>query len=137
MNAPARRFRSLPHRRPFMAAALWLLLHTLSVLAVLTILVITIIYRNPQTVGALILALAAMVITWFIALIFRRDAKCPLCRGTPLWDNGNAEHAKATRIRPFNHGYSSALELITTRKFRCKDCGTSYDLMKKSNRFKN
>lgn len=132
MSAPARRYRSIPHRRHFFAAALWWSLHTLSLLAMLVILIITIILRNQQSISYLLLAMGIMAVTWFITFLFRRAAKCPLCRGTPLWDNGNAKHQKAHRIRPFNYGYSAMLKLVSTQHFRCMDCGTAYDLTKKS-----
>jgi hypothetical protein len=66
------------------------------------------------------------------SLLSRRNAKCPLCRGTPLLNSRASSHKKAYSFGPFNEGHTAVLSIICTRKMRCMYCGTKYDLLKKS-----
>ena len=76
-------------------------------------------------------ALGAIAITWVIGYIFRRSARCPLCKGTPLLDTKASKHRKAVRIRPFNFGATALLHLTFSYRFRCMYCGTPFDLLRK------
>ena len=60
----------------------------------------------------------------------RRSARCPLCKGSPLYDSGAVKHAKAHRMRPLNHGATAVLSILFLNRFRCMYCGTPYDMLK-------
>jgi hypothetical protein len=132
MSFRSKGYRSLPVRRRFVAAMGWFFLHGLGVLAAAILFHLAVTTRQPRAIDGLLAAVAIMAVTWFIALLFRRAAKCPLCRGTPLHDNGNVKHPKARKFGPLNPGVSAMLSLLVTQRFRCMDCGTPFDLMKSS-----
>ena len=83
------------------------------------------------------LALAASLATWLISYLRRRSARCPLCKGSPLLESGAVKHAKAYRLRPFNHGATAVLGILFLNRFRCMYCGTPYDLLKRSSIARN
>jgi hypothetical protein len=124
--------RSVHDKRPFRAAVLFTLVHYLCLIAVLTCLVIVLLDPARAPVTPLIASAAAALVTWLIAFIRRRSARCPLCKGSPLFDSGAVKHSKAHRLPPLNHGTTAVLGILFTNRFRCMYCGTPYDLLKRS-----
>ncbi len=117
--------------RSFRIAALFTAMHYLGLLAAVALLAGLLVRPEPQTLRLLLWAMAFSALSWLFALLKRRSARCPLCKGTPLVECGAITHTRARRIQPFNHGVSALLSIMTTRKFRCMYCGTDYDLRKR------
>lgn len=126
------RARSLPFPGPFITAALLSAIHYLAVLAWLTCLVMFFLQQSPLASEMVAGSLVLVVVTWIAALFKRRSARCPLCKGTPLFNSGALPHGKAFRIPPLNHGVTATLSLICTQEYRCMYCGNLYDLLKPS-----
>jgi hypothetical protein len=124
--------RSVHDKRPFRAAVLFTLIHYLCLIAMLTSLVIVLLDPARAPVTPLIASAAAALVSWVIAFIRRRSARCPLCKGSPLFDSGAAKHSKAYRLRPLNYGTTAVLGILFVNRFRCMYCGTPYDLLKRS-----
>ena len=122
--------RSVPHRKPFVHAVFFSAIHYIGVLSVATTLVAFLIQPSKLATRVLILCLGFSALTWLISYFKRRNAHCPLCKGTPLFNTGALPHKNAVRLFPFNHGVTATLSIIATQKFRCMDCGTCYDLLK-------
>jgi len=130
---PVSRARSIHDKRPFNRAIFFTLVHYLCGIAVLTCGVILFVHPAPMTmVKPLVASVIAFAVTWLISFLRRRSARCPLCKGSPLLDSGAAKHAKAYRLRPFNHGTTAVLGILFLNRFRCMYCGTPYDLQKPS-----
>lgn len=123
--------RSLPFKRAYVAAMVVTFLHYMAVVATATLTFILIRTQDRQVALWLAISLAGIAVTWVIGYIFRRTAKCPLCKGTPLLDNRASKHVKAVRIRPLNYGASALLHLTFSYRFRCMYCGTPFDLLRK------
>ena len=109
-------------------------LHALGLVASLTALVCMVIQPSHLALRVFLASLGFTVITWGAAFFKRRAAHCPLCKGTPLMNSGALPHARAWRIRPFNHGLSAVLSILATQTFRCMYCGSDFDLLKPSSR---
>jgi hypothetical protein len=130
---PVSRCRSIHDKRPFRNAIFFTLVHYLCLIAFLTCGVILTLHPTPMTmVKPLVASAAGCGVTWLVAFLRRRSARCPLCKGSPLVDSGAVKHAKAYRLRPFNHGTTSVLGILFLSRFRCMYCGTPYDLQKRS-----
>ncbi|WP_265594139.1 hypothetical protein [Haloferula sp. BvORR071] len=128
---PNSRSRSVHDKRPYNVAVTLTLLHYLCVVGFLTSLVILSLNPKVDSVELLIGFVVATGVTWLIAYLKRRSARCPLCKGTPLLDTGASKHAKAYRLRPLNYGSTAVLGILFLHRFRCMYCGTPYDLLKK------
>jgi hypothetical protein len=126
------RARSLPFPRHFIVAALLSAIHYLAILGWLTCVVIFLLNSTELACWMVIGFLITVIITWILALLKRRSARCPLCKGTPLLNSGALPHGKAFRIPPLNHGVTATLSLICTQEYRCMYCGNLYDLLKPS-----
>jgi len=122
---------SLPHRRPFVAAALLALLHCLLGVALVALAWVFLVRGDPAAGPWLLATAIALALAWLVALPVRRAARCPLCRGTPLLDTRAAPHPKASRVAPLNHGTTALLSLAFRHRFRCMFCGTPFDLLKR------
>ena len=130
---PVSRARSIHDKRPFRRAMLFTLLHYLCLIAFLTCVAIVALHPDPISVVVPLVASAiACGVSWLIAYLRRRSARCPLCKGSPLVDSGAAKHTKASRLRPFNYGTTAVLGILFLNRFRCMYCGTPYDLQKRS-----
>lgn len=107
----------------------------------MTLAAVVLVFRDPDGPDAVAAYLACSglgfsAVTWLIALLKRRAAKCPLCKGTPLINCGALAHSRAKRIYPFNHGVSAVISVIFTRKFRCMYCGSDFALIKTRSRLR-
>lgn len=130
---PVTRARSIHNKQPFKAAVFFTLLHYLCLISLITCLVLLVAGSSKQAmVLPLVASLIASLVTWLIAFVRRRSARCPLCKGSPLIESGAVKHAKAYRLRPFNHGVTAILGILFLNRFRCMYCGTPYDLLKRS-----
>ena len=125
-----RSHRSLPHRRPFISALFFASLHYLSLVAVAAGLVLFLVRGDTFAAFFLAGAVGASGLTWLIAFLKRRAARCPLCKGTPLLDTGALTHRKAVRLLPLNYGTTAILSGLFTQRFRCMYCASRYDLLK-------
>jgi hypothetical protein len=134
---PVSRARSIHNKQPFTVAVLFTLLHYLCLIGLVTCAVILILNPKPASVPPLVVALIASLVTWLISYLRRRSARCPLCKGSPLLESGAVKHAKAYRLRPFNHGATAVLGILFLNRFRCMYCGTPYDLLKRSSIARN
>jgi len=123
--------RSLPFKQAYVAAMIVTFLHYMAVVATLTLGFILIRTGAEGVAFWLLVALVTTALTWGIGFIFRRSAKCPLCKGTPLLDTRAAKHRKAVRIKPLNFGATALLHLTFSNRFRCMYCGTPFDLLRK------
>lgn len=124
------RARSLPSAQPFRVAVSFAALHFLGLVATATALAGFILRPSHLASRLLVAGIVFSALSWLIAYFKRRAVHCPLCKGTPLVNSGARPHARAYRIRPFNHGVSAVLSILATQKFRCMYCGSDYDLLK-------
>jgi hypothetical protein len=85
---------------------------------------------NPMALKVILSGIGFSIVMWIIAFFKRRDAHCPLCKGTPLINSGALPHSKARRLYPLNHGMSATLSIIATQRFCCMYCGSDFDLLK-------
>lgn len=122
--------RSIRRKRPFVGAAVASAIHYLCLLGTATCAVMFVLEPRPYTMRALLASVGAAMVTWLIAYFKRRAAVCPLCKGTPLLHSGALPHAKAVRVRPFNHGVSAVMSTIVSQQFTCMYCGCRFDLLK-------
>lgn len=125
----------MPHKRPFVSALALTSLHYLSLVGIATSVVLLSMRQDALAAWLVAGAVAAAGITWLTALLKRRSARCPLCKGTPFLNSGALTHRKASRVFPFNHGTTAVIAGLFTQRFSCMYCGTRYDLLKQpSNR---
>ena len=124
--------RSLPHRRPYLRAVFFTLLHYVTFFGALALAWLLYRERDHTILVPFVAGGCAVPVTWTLSHLARRYARCPLCQGTPLLDSSAAKHRKALRLGPLNYGTSAVLHLALTRRFRCMYCGTPYNLRKKS-----
>ncbi len=122
--------RSLPSSRPFTVAVVWSALHYLGAITMITAFALFFKDQSPLAVKVIVGSLAFSVATWLVAFFKRREAHCPLCKGTPLINSGARAHSRAVRFYPFNHGVSATFSIIATQTFRCMYCGSDFDLLK-------
>lgn len=108
------------------------LLHYLCIIGFLTCAVILVINPTPTSVRPMVIAMIACVVSWLFSFVRRRSVRCPLCKGTPLYDSGAVKHAKAYRLPPLNYGNTAVLSILFLGRFRCMYCSTPYDVLKKS-----
>lgn len=124
------RARSLPSSQPFTVAVVFSAFHYLGVITMITAFVLFFREQSQLAVKVIVGSLIFSVATWLVAFFKRREAHCPLCKGTPLINSGALAHSKATRFYPFNHGVSATFSIIATQTFRCMYCGSDFDLLK-------
>jgi hypothetical protein len=133
-----KRPRSMAHTGPFYSAVFWCIVNLLCFASTLVFVVLYV--YDPALLGAdeskprllVVTGIAISLITFVIAYIKRRGAKCPLCKGTPLLNTGASPHYNSISVAPFNHGYTAVLSILFTQKVCCMYCGTKYDLLKPS-----
>ncbi|MEY4242898.1 MAG: hypothetical protein RLZZ245_483 [Verrucomicrobiota bacterium] len=126
------RERSMPPNRGFRSAASLALLHYFATLAALVTVVVA--YLQPEKIPVIWIggAVGAALLTWIISYLKRRDAICPLCRGTPLVNSQARVNERAERFLSLNHGVTAVLSILATQTFRCMYCGSKFDLLKRS-----
>lgn len=130
--------RSMAHSGSFYAAVVWCVIHFICLAATVAVCLHYIYEPNSsyiKNISPLVVILGtitASVVTFIIAFIKRRLARCPLCKGTPLLNTGALPHANAFCIPPLNHGYTAVISVIVSQKFCCMYCGTKFDLLKPS-----
>jgi hypothetical protein len=126
------RDRSLPSSRPFNIAAFFSALYFLALIATFTAMVLFFKEPNPLSLKFMLGGLGMSIVSWTVAFFRRRAALCPLCKGTPLINSGALPHSKAVRVFPLNHGMTATLSIMTSQRFCCMYCGSSFDLLKPS-----
>ena len=128
--------RSMPYRGAFYVATFWTLFHVFWLITTLTAVVMFLLYHKNKSshffLYSVLLGILFSILTLIISFFKRRNALCPLCRGTPLLSTGARVHQKSQCIAPLNHGYTAVLGIVFTQKFSCMYCGTRYDLLKVS-----
>ncbi len=124
------RARSLPTSRPFSVAAFFAALLFLSLIGTLTGLTLLIITPSPVGLKVVLAGVVVSIFLWITGFLKRRNALCPLCKGTPLLNSGARPHSKARRFYPLNHGMTATLSIIATQRFCCMYCGSDFDLLK-------
>lgn len=122
--------RSLRSKRQFYVTVSFSALHFLGLILTITALIFFVLKPSPLGRNFILGGIGFSVVTWLIAFFKRRDAHCPLCKGTPLINSGARPHTRAKLIPPFNHGVSATISIITTQTFRCMYCGSDFDLLK-------
>lgn len=124
------RARSVPYKRAYVASTLLCLSYFFFLFAACCSVFILVPKRTPGAAlvfGTLVLL---TLVFWFLSFLKRRDAKCPLCKGTPLLDSQAHKHQKAVRFFPLNFGMTNIIRIIFRQQFRCHFCGTPFDLLK-------
>lgn len=130
-NQAAGRPRSVPYRAPFWFAIFLTMLHFVA-LAAFVAAMAWMLKRPEEKQCALAASCAgAVVITWLMAFFARRNANCPLCRGTPYLNSGAHPHPEAQRWGMLNHGITAVLSTAIRGRFVCMYCGNLYSLLKK------
>ena len=124
------RDRSVPHKRQFAMALVLSAFHYLSLVGLLAGVILFILRQDKLAAMVLGGAAGFCGLTWVMAFLKRRSARCPLCKGTPYLNTGALVHRKATRLFPLNHGVSAVVSSLFTQRFRCMYCGTRFDLLK-------
>lgn len=125
-------YRSLPYKRPFLAAGFIAMIHYLALITAITLGYILVQEGQKKVTYAFIAAVIVLALSWLVGYFRRASAKCPLCKGTPLLDTQAAKHKKAHRAFPLNYGTTAQISMLMTHRFRCMYCGTGYDLLRKS-----
>ncbi|MEM1083207.1 MAG: hypothetical protein AAGI48_03725 [Verrucomicrobiota bacterium] len=125
-------YRSLPHKRPFLGAAFFALIHYLALISTITLGYILIQAEGWKLSTGFIISVSVLALSWLIGYFKRRSARCPLCKGTPLLDTAASKHRKSYRLAPLNYGTTALLSLMLSHRFRCMYCGTGFDLLRKS-----
>jgi len=125
-----KRARSVPFKKPFLIAGFFGGLSYLLFIAVLTAVGIYIKLLSSGSVKILLVLLVLTLIVWIIGIFKRREACCPLCKGTPFLNTGAHLHEKAYKLPLLNHGNTNMVRTIFTQRFRCMYCGTPYDFLK-------
>jgi hypothetical protein len=126
--------RSVPYKRPFVSALLFICAHYLSLVAVAAAAFLVVLREDDFAVHLLAGAAGLAGVTWLVAFLKRRGTRCPLCKGTPFLDSGALTHRRAFRLFPLNYGTTAILSCIFFQRFRCMYCGNRYDLLKPSPR---
>lgn len=136
-ETPSRsRYRSVPNRSVYRSAVLWTLLHAVFVLSSIGLL-FWFCFHHPLLAFKpyrpfFIVGIVGSLLTLIISYSKRRNARCPLCLGTPLRDSGALAHKKAETWGPLDPAHTAMVQILFTQKFRCMYCGTRYDLRKMS-----
>ena len=124
------RARSVPYRRCYVTSVSLCVASYICMMGALAAFTFIIPYPGiapGTTLGVLVLLSG---IFWLLSLFKRREATCPLCKGTPLLDSKARTHQKAVRFLPLNYGTTNVIRIIFRQQFRCHFCGTPYDLLK-------
>ncbi len=127
-NVPAER--SVPFKRPFVSALFLTYLHYLSMVSIAAALFLVVARHDVFSSRVLAATVAMVGITWLLSFLKRRNARCPLCKGTPFLDSGALVSSKATRFFPLNYGTTAIFSCLFRQRFRCMYCGTRFDLLK-------
>ena len=125
-----KRARSVPFKRPFLVAAVITSIMYLMLLSTITAGVCYAILQTTKPAFVMIGFAGATLFFWFISLFKRREARCPLCKGTPYLNTGAHLHEKATKLPLLNHGNTNVISTIFGQRLRCMYCGTPYDFLK-------
>lgn len=120
----------MPFKRPFLIAVLLTTVFYLFIVGALTALIAYVLFRTEIAAYTLIALTGTSLLFWTITVLRRRDARCPLCKGSPYLNSGAHLHKKATKWPILNHGHSNVLRTIFRQNFRCMYCGTPYDFLK-------
>jgi hypothetical protein len=124
------RARSLRTTRPFNVAALFCSFHYVALIITLVTFSFFLVRTDAVAVKWVLCSLFLTALTWVIAAFKRREARCPLCKGTPMIESGAIVNLKAQRVFPFNYGTTATLSIIATQGFRCMYCGSTFDMLK-------
>ena len=122
--------RSVPFKRPFVSALFASYLHYLSLVTIVAALCLVLARRDIFSSRVLAGSVTFVGFTWLMSFFKRRNARCPLCKGTPFLDSGALVSSKAVRFYPLNHGTTAVLSCLFGQRFRCMYCGTRFDLLK-------
>ncbi|MDP0490907.1 MAG: hypothetical protein Q7Q71_07660 [Verrucomicrobiota bacterium JB023] len=128
----AARAHSLPRRREFYLALAWTAPFYLAL--ILSLIALVLFLMTPEKMQAFLLVglTAAALALWAGSFFSRRQARCPLCRATPYFDNGAMAHEKSFRLYPLNCAHTNVLRTMVIQSFRCQYCGTPFDLLKEN-----
>ena len=124
------RARSVPYRGAFVGSVALCAIVFTCIIGVVAAGVSLALERNLATGLALAGFMLAGALFWILSYLKRREAMCPLCRGTPLLDNRAHHHPKAVRFGPINYGITNVIRIMATLQFRCHLCGTPFDILK-------
>jgi hypothetical protein len=128
--------RSMRSSGAFYVATFWTIAHMLSVVSTtIAVLLFLSHHKEPRSsfyLNYIVVGVLLATITLLISFFKRRNACCPLCRGTPLLNSRAVKHKKSFCLKPFNSGHTAILSIFFTQKFSCMYCGAKYDLLKKS-----
>lgn len=124
------RARSVPHKRPLVTAIAMSVAFYISLAALLS--TVFVFFTREDLFSAILMigSGAFSMILWILSFLKRRDARCPLCKGTPLLDSAARCHVNARRVFPLNYGTTAVLSSIFRQKYTCQYCGTPFDLLK-------
>ncbi len=120
----------MPYKRPFVSAIVLTVLFYLSLIGLISTVFVFFARQDTTTAFMMIGFGVATVVLWILSFLKRRDARCPLCKGTPLLDSAAHRHIHARRIFPLNYGTTAVLGSIFRQKYTCQYCGTPFDLLK-------
>lgn len=126
------RTKSLPSCRRFYTAVICSIINIATLAVTVTALVQLLSAPSPLKLIITLGALAGSLATWLLAHLQRKNALCPLCKGTPLANTGALPQRSAQRLRPLNEGSTAVLSIIATQRFRCMYCSSNFDLLKPS-----
>ena len=124
------RARSVPFKRPFVGAIILTVFFYISLIGLGSTVFVFFTRQDTFTAFLMIGFGASAVVLWILSFLKRRDARCPLCKGTPLLDSAARKHIHAKRFFPLNYGTSAVLSSIFRQRYTCQYCGTPFDLLK-------
>lgn len=122
--------RSVPHKAPFISAILLTASFYLCLVGMTASLFAFFVREDLTAACVLIGFLATAVVLWILCYFKRRNARCPLCKGTPFLDSPAHSHTNAKRYFPLNYGTTNIVKAIIFQRYRCQYCGTPFDLLK-------
>lgn len=122
----AERPHGVSYRKPFYVATFFWLCTLLTLLPVMAGILYFYQKQSLKSFKLLGLAIILHLGTVFICFLARKAARCTLCRAHTLVDGKSRKHDKAYKIRPFSYASTSCLTILTSNRFRCQHCGTSF-----------
>lgn len=123
--------RSVPHKGPLITAVLFTIAFYLCLVGLFAAIFAFFILRNVPAAGVVIGFIVISSILWLLSYFKRREARCPLCQGTPFLDSRAHYHVNAKRYFPLNYGTSNIINALVVQRYRCHYCGTRFDLLKR------
>ena len=120
----------MPYKRPFISAIVLTVFFYFSLVGFFAALFVFFTRQDMFSAAMMIGFGVGSVILWILSFLKRRDARCPLCKGTPLLDSAAHRHIHARRMFPLNYGTTAVLGSILRQKYTCQYCGTPFDLLK-------